>query len=259
MFKTRKKNPPAEKGHHVIVTGYSRSGTTMFYEMLRGSVRGYEFLDRETPAARVIAVDNRNRITKRPLDIFQLDDVVGANSSGKRVSLLILIRDIRSILTSFHDTVPDDYFIGYDHQYFVNRAAHQISYRNPGVVQTYIAIKAALDNANFDKKLIIKYEDLVLRPDAQQAWLGQELDFEYAGSFENFHTHEIPEQLTGPLNEVRPLEKSRIDNWKKPEHAQRIRSQFTRCPLLFDILTEYGYEKDRCWFDQYRREAPPVY
>ncbi|MCG8324430.1 MAG: sulfotransferase, partial [Thiotrichales bacterium] len=107
-------------GKHIIVAGYPRSGTTLFYNMLRTSIEGYEFMDRECPASRTIGIDNKNRITKRPKDIFSIGDAVNNNNHDKYISLIILIRDIRAILTSKHKSVPDDYFIGFDHSYFVD-------------------------------------------------------------------------------------------------------------------------------------------
>jgi len=83
--------------------------------------------------------------------------------------------------------------------------------------------------------------------------LKQELGFSYTDSFDNFHKKEIPENLSRTLNTVRPVDKSKIASWKDKKHEQRIRSQFTRCPALFDILIQYGYEKDRSWFNKYDR------
>ncbi len=242
---------------HIIVTGYSRSGTTMFYHMLRSTVNGYLFMDEEAPAERLVGIDRNSRITKRPLDLFNLGQVQQHNRYGKQLALIILIRDIRSILTSFHDAVPDDYFVGYDYQYFVNRATGEVRYCNPGIIPTHEAIIAAMNDAHFDKKIILKYEDLVSSPNAQQEFLGKELGLEYHGRFEDFHRHEIPRNLRRQLNSVRPVDADRIASWRKPEHAQRIRSQFTRCPALFDILIQYGYEKNRDWFEPYKRTKPP--
>ena len=230
----------------------------MFYHMLRGTVNGYEFMDEEVPAERLVGKDRKNRITKRPLDLFNLDQVHKNNRFKKRLSLIILIRDIRSILTSFHSAVPDDYFIGYDYQYFINRATGENNYRNPGIQHIHEAIIQAMNNPDFEKKIILKYEDIIRSPKQQQEFLGRELGLKYRDSFENFHKYTIPQHLTRQLNEVRAIDESRIANWKKPEHAQRIRSQFTRCPALFDILIQYGYEKDRSWFEPYKREKPPV-
>jgi hypothetical protein len=243
---------------HIIVTGYSRSGTTMFYHMLRSTVSNFEFVDEEVPAERMVGMDRKNRITKRPLDLFSLEAVQENNIYGKKLSLVILIRDIRSILTSYHEAVPDDYFIGYDHQYFFNRSTGEYSYTNPGILHIHQAIAGAMNSQAFSNRIILKYEDLLSDLCGQQERLGNLLGLDYTGSFEHFHRKEASVNLSRQLNTLRAPDRSRIESWKSREHERRIRSQFTRCPLLFDILINYGYEKDRRWFDQYRRKPGPA-
>lgn len=241
--------------NHVIVCGYSRSGTTMFYNMLRNSVTDYNFFDKEVSAVNVIGFDKNNYITKSPLDIFRLDSITRANVFAKKVILLILIRDIRSILTSYHKAVPDDYFIAYDLQYSPDYEGN-LTYKNPGIIPTANAIKKAIKNKHFES-IVIRYEDLVKNPAEQEIKLKNKLGLNFKDHFENFYRHHIPEKLTRQLNNPRPLDKSRLNAWKLAEHSQRIRSQFTRCPDLFKLLIEYGYEKNNDWFDIYRRQSPP--
>jgi len=240
-----------KKSRHIIVTGYSRSGTTMFYNMLRTSVKNYQFLDHEYPAALVLGIDNENRVTKRPLDIFSLEDILKNNVYGKELVLFICLRDIRSVMTSCHKSVPDDYFIGYDHQYFI-ASDGQISYSNPGIIEIHNAISSAFSNASF-KKIIIKYEEVLKNPQRIQDILHKELGLEYLDDFKNFYTKNIPEKLSRALNEIRPVDKTRIESWKNPKHVQRIKSQFSRCTALFEILIQYGYEKDRSWYQEFKQ------
>jgi len=225
--------------------------------MLKAAVMNFEFPEQEAPASKVLGMDRRNWITKRPLDLFDLESICKSNRYQKELLLVILIRDIRSILTSFHRLVPDDYFIAYDFQYFVNRATGTILYQNPGVIPIHQAIMQALQNQNFKKKLVLKYEDIVRSPGKQQEYLGKALNLEYKDKFDNFHKNGVSDRLSWALNDLRPVDESRIEGWRKPEHAHRIRSQFTRCPALFDILIQYGYEKDRSWFEPYKRNEPP--
>lgn len=236
---------------HIVVCGYSRSGTTMFYNMLRNSVSNYMFFDREIGASQAIGLSDENVITKSPLDIFKLNLICEKNIFNKKIKLLILIRDIRSILTSYHSAVPDDYFIAYDLQYSPDYNGNAL-YKTPGVIPTAKAIEQATKNINV-QSIIIRYEDLILAPRAQEERIRDFTGIALKERFENFHNHPAPERLTRQLNGQRPLDHTRLDAWKKPEHAQRIRSQFTRCPALFDLLIQYGYEKNREWFEPYRR------
>lgn len=239
----------------IIVCGYSRSGTTMFYNMLRSSVSGYEFFDREIQASKVIGLGPQNAISKNPRDIFRLERITKANILSKEIILLILIRDIRSIITSYHSAVPDDYFMAYDLCYSPDQKG-DAPYNGPGIIPTAKAIKKAVDNPDF-QSIVVRYEDLVSSPRAQEERIRERAGLKFTAHFEDFHEHPIPKRLTRQLNGPRPIDRSRLDAWRSDEHAQRIRSQFTRCPALFDLLIAYDYEQSNDWFERYRRKAPP--
>lgn len=239
-------------GKHVLICGYSRSGTTMFYNMLRTTVTNFRFLDHESPARTVIAASTDDYVTKRPLDIFDIDNIVAANVLKKSVCCIILIRDIRSIVTSVHQSVPNDYFIGFDHQYFVKDG--RASYTNPGILQIHEAIRRTWQRRDL-AKVILRYEDILRDTEAIQRQVGAAAGFAYQGSFGNFYKHETPARLERALNVRRPPEVVNIDAWRAPRHRNRIKDQFTRCPQLFEVLKRYGYEADDRWFDDYREEA----
>jgi hypothetical protein len=239
---------------HAFICGYSRSGSTMFYSMLRTTVTNWQFIERELPARLVIGASTESFVTKRPLDIFDIDHIVAANVFRKQVYCLILVRDIRAIVTSRHKRVPDDYFMGFDRQYFIQDGA--ATYTNPGILQTHAAIAQARQRRDI-RIVTMRYEDILRHPDDVQSRLGGEIGFAYRGSFRDFHKHEVPVALEAPLNALRPLDLASIDAWRAPQHRARIRDQFTRCPQLFELLKLYGYETDDRWFDAYREEAMP--
>ncbi len=239
------------RGRHIVVTGFSRSGTTMFYNMLRSSVRNFDFLDREYPAARIIGTHPRDLVSKRPLDIFDIPNILAANRRKKDIDFILVLRDIRSILTSRHQKVPDDYFIGYDYQYFIPPQGEPTR-TIPGVLPTYQAIVRLLQGDSPGQKIIVRYEDLVQSTTRIQSYLAHCLAFSYREHFRNFHKAEIPTALQAPLNTIDAPDAARVSKWQLPEHRARIRSQFTQCPALFDILIQTGYEKDRRWFEAFR-------
>jgi hypothetical protein len=241
-------------GQHAFICGYSRSGSTMFYNMLRTTVTNWRFIERELPARLVIGASTEDFVTKRPLDIFDIDDIVAANVFRKRIHCLILIRDIRAVVTSRHRRVPGDYFMGFDHQYFIQDGV--ATYTNPGILQTHAAIARARQRRDIGIATM-RYEDLLRHPDDLQSRLGRDIGFAYGGSFRDFHKHDVPAGLEAPLNALRPLDLATIDAWRAPQHRARIRDQFTRCPQLFALLKLYGYETDDSWFDAYREEAMP--
>jgi hypothetical protein len=218
--------------------------------MLRSTVRNFDFLEIEYPAAHIIGKDPRNLITKRPLDVFDVQNIFAANIFNKTVDFIILLRDIRSVITSIHKSIPDNYFIGHDYQYYIPPEGDPIR-ANPGVLPTYQAIVHLLKGNTPGKKIIIRYEDLVRSTTRTQAYLAASLRLGYRDRFENFYKADIPERLTAPLNKIDAPDTGRIVKWQLPEYRDRIRSQFTDCPALFDILVQTGYEKDRSWFDVY--------
>jgi hypothetical protein len=240
-------------GKHVFVCGYSRSGTTMFYNMLRTTVTNFRFLERERPARTVIAASPDDYVTKRPLDIFDVDSILAANVLRKKVFCIILIRDIRSIVTSFHQSVPNEYFIGFDRQYFINEGT--ATYTNPGILQIHSAIARTWQRRDL-VKIILRYEEILRDIETVQRQLGTAIGFEYRGSFGDFHKHETPVGLERALNTRRAPDADNIEAWRAPRHRARIEDQFTRCPQLFELLKHYGYEADDRWFDAYRK-APP--
>jgi hypothetical protein len=244
-------------GKHVVVCGYSRSGTTMFYNMLRTTVTNFRFLEREQPARIVIAASPDDHVTKRPLDIFDIDNILAANVLRKRVFCVILIRDIRSIVTSFHQSVPNDYFIGFDRQYFIDNNNGTSSLTNPGILQIHSAIARTWQRRDL-AKIILRYEDILRDMETIQGQLGTAIGFDYRGSFRDFHKHETPLGLERALNARRPPDLENIDAWRAERHRDRIRDQFTRCPQLLELLRIYGYETSDSWFDAYAREPPPT-
>jgi hypothetical protein len=235
-----------------VICGYSRSGTTLFYNMLRTTVRNFKFLDRECRAANVIGDTPESYVTKRPLDLFDIENIVHRNRYGKALKVIVMIRDIRAVMTSRHKSVPDDYFMGFDYQYFID--GETARFTNPGILATHRTI-SLLMRSNL-APIIIRYEDLLRQTDELQRHLGEKLGFVYEGRFGGFFEHEIPERLQRALNGQRPLDLKNIDAWRADRHRERILRQFTACPALFPILRAYGYEQDDRWFDAYRIADP---
>jgi len=242
----------AAVGKHVFICGYPRSGSTMFYNMLRTTVTNFAFLDRESSARPVIARPG-DYVTKRLLDIFDVDKVLAANVLRKTIFCIIQIRDIRSIVTSRHVKVPDDYFIGFDHQYFVKEGT--ANYINPGILQIHSAITRTWQRRDLTK-IIVRYEDILKDGETIRAKLGAAIGFHYSGALRDFYKHETPPTLEYQLNALRAPDLDNIEAWRAPKHRQRIRDQFTRCPQLFELLKVYGYETDDRWFEPYRDDAP---
>ena len=225
--------------HHVIIAGYPRAGTTLLYNMLRETVKGYETFDREMKAekARQVATKN-NIISKRPTDISDAPDL---KKRFPDVQFLLCVRDPRSVLVSKHDHAPGQYKIGSDYALKTN-AKKGVVGKAPGLIERHNRT-VQVPNPTF-----VFYEDLVKDPNQEQVRLGEIFGFEYQGEFTDVHKQAPPEKLALQLNGVRSPETSRIEAWK--DHPERIYDQFTKCPTLFNIVEYWGYEKDSMWFDE---------
>jgi len=219
---------------HIVILGQSRSGTTLFYSLLRDNVLNYKFYETELSAKSVDkGIDNV--VTKRCLDVFETIKL----EPKERYRFIAMIRDPRSVLTSKHTSVPTDYFCDWDLQYQVSE--NRVVKRIPGYIPIYNALRTLKD------VLLVRYEDMILYPEELQRGLSTIFGFEYSGSFRDYGIKDQPDHFKLALNGVRPLDNSGFNSWRK--HPDRIKDQFNRCPQLFDILIEYGYESDKEWIN----------
>ncbi len=249
--------PPPDRRSRLVVTGYPRSGTTLVYQMLRRSLLDVATLDDEAPVRPSLAEGPPHLATKRPLDVFEMPELIADAPADLDLKVVIMIRDLRAVVTSIHRSVPDDYFIGYDHQYFVPPEGSP-RYVNPGVIAIHTAIARTLQaKSDRVRVMVVRYEDLLKAPEALQERLARTFGLRYRDWFANFAAADAPPPLALALNGVRALDPSRRDAWREPKHAARIRDQFTACPQLFSLLKQYGYTDDDAWFDPYRPGGRP--
>lgn len=209
----------------------------MFYNMLRSTVQGYRFTDRELSA---LNVEPGNWITKFPSDVFFADEIRAKHGD---VRFVATIRDPRAVLCSRHETTGNLFKVSWDHVIFGSRPSR---FRRRGIrrhpsghmqhEKGLIDWDAAIRSLD---PVIVRYEDLVRDPDGEQDRLGRLLGLTYRGKFSDFHKNHIPERLAYQMNGVRPVDTGRIDAWK--DHPERIREQFEACPALHEVMEHWGY------------------
>jgi len=195
----------------IIICGHSRAGTTLLHEMMRQKMPDWTFYDSERPFD---AAEHDRVVTKRPLDVFRLEEL-RAYSRRHHVEVILCIRDVRSLLTSRHPSVPGDYFYHADAQYLVHGNG-SATLSNPGLLATHYAIKAMHDSDL--RTMVVRYEETLQRA------------YEPGGA---------PPDLAVALNGDREIDRSRIDGWR--DHVPRLRDQFGRFPALYDVQRHYGY------------------
>lgn len=242
--------PPPEHLHtHVVVCGFSRSGTTLLYNMMRGSVEDATCPPREISGLTFKEVDG-DVITKRPLDAFNLDEL-SARFKDRRLKVVLVVRDCRSLLTSQHKRVPEQGFQGYDHSFFL---AHESSYSNPGLIATNAAITSFL-RSHPQLCHVVRFEDLVRDPEQVRSQLETFTGLSFLRPFSDFWKQDVPEALQGPLNGVRPIEADRAASWATPEGLARVSRQFLLAPQLQQLLLDWGYEQDGDWLKHLPRPS----
>lgn len=227
------------KHNHIIVCGYPRSGTTLFYNMLRTSVKNYKFYNQETRAIIAHKQDPRTpKITKRPTDISDVSEIEAKIPNKK---FIVCIRDPRSVLVSEHSHAPGTFKISWDYAIATNRRKGIVG-KAPGLLKRHNHV------LNVPDPIFIYYEDLVTDPISIQKMLKEKLGFRYKAKFTDFYKNKIPEMLQLQLNGVRKVSTDRIESWK--QYPERIKQQFNECPELFNIVKYWGYEKDDNWFNE---------
>jgi len=249
------------KQSQIIVCGYPRGGTSLFYNMLSTTVsETFSFTEFEKYYFYSIHKFG-NIATKAPLDVLHLTDIDQLNIHKKKLYIFILVRDIREIVTSRHPLCPDRYFIGYDNSLWPqDREFTKWRYDAPGIMDIASAIAKVSGREDVH---IIKYEDLVSNPDLIQRQIAFDTGLKFDAEFSTYHVREnrLAYKYSGrfsPKDSNLVLEGKSVTKksprWCKEENKKRILDQFTRCPELFDILVEYGYEKNRDWFNRFVQE-----
>ncbi|MDH3520137.1 MAG: sulfotransferase domain-containing protein [Myxococcales bacterium] len=248
----------------IVICGYPRSGTSLLYNMLSASLDGFHFGKFEVPCVHHVRTRS-HFVSKRPLDVFELEKLCRGNVFEKELFAIVVIRDLRDVITSIHPRVPHDYFIGYEASYAVgDDFPHGSKLLHPGVRGYYERIEQ-LDEL-VDLTLVrVRYEDLIAQPDAVQQRLADALRVRFARRFAQFHEHPErhayryagAERAVDPalVRESDPVDGSRLGKWRSDVHRERIRSQFRAHPELFEMLCAYGYEPDAGWFEAFERAA----
>jgi hypothetical protein len=245
----------------IVICGYPRGGTSLLYNMISASLDGFYFDEFESRAVERIHRYG-NYVTKSPIDIFDLKEIVSLNKYKKDIFILVVVRDVRDVITSRHPYIPEEFFIGHDYSWWPqNQDFSKWKFDGYGVIDIHHAINEAIDEGDLNI-IKVNYEGMVSDVDGLQQTLEERLGVTFSRELRSFYKHlsklAYKYESTNDVNqsalvfEDKPVDTSRTGKWKKDEFKLRVRDQFNECPELFDILIRDGYEVDRLWFEPYK-------
>lgn len=223
----------SERPTRLHVVGCYRSGTTLMMELLWYA---YDFSGRcehEASIFRRVPAGERVFLSKKPPDTIRIEKAFLAD---KRLHVVAMVRDPRSMATSRHAKFPDVYFSGF------------------GRWLEYQAVIEKL--SGHPRWQTVRYEDLLTDPESVQRSL--EARFPFLQRQRDFACYpegaEVPDKAGISLGGARGLDPSRAQAWR--EHLPRIRDQLDKHPAVASKLVELGYEPDDAWVSCLDNVAP---
>lgn len=218
------------KAQRILITGPARSGTTMLLLMMQYFKRVYCFVKEEAhPLTSIVdsmynvyCKDYQYICFKQPYGYYEEfpPKYLFSDLFEKDWKIISLMRDPRDVFVSKHLLNPTKYWVD---PIIWKRTAEQI-----------------LLNINNPNLLVIRYEDLVTSSDKIINVIEAFLKIKCDGNYKDFFKTEAASyEKNNSLNGARPISNSSIGNWKKPEHAQRIKETITPDIIKLGRLFKY--------------------
>lgn len=209
----------------IHITGAPRSGTTLMQALMaacfaninapKGEVRLWTHVPREGTIC-----------TKNPNDTFLAPLLIPLDPS---LHFVFVVRDPRDVIVSRHYSAPDLFFT------------------NLRIWREQARIARTLrDHPQFH---IVRYEDLVTKPDEVQARLAHEMSFLVrTRPFSTYEGKEAEDQVeVDALNGARAVEPSRLGSWR--DHMGRVKQQIKIHGSMDQNLIDFSYEKNSGWME----------
>lgn len=251
-----------ERDRQIIVCGFPRGGTSLFYNMLSATLPRFRFAEFEEPAVHSLQLIG-NCASKFPLDVLDLPRLAERNPHRKRLIALIVTRDPRDVVTSRHPLLPEEYFVGYEHSWWPqDRQFESWVHDAAGLKHIDRAIRRTRHLTDIES-MIVPFEEIVAEPDSVQERLIHAFGLPFDENFSDYHTR--PQRLayryegrrspkdSGLVRENRPADRRRVGKWRSSEHFDRIAQQVSAHPEFIELVRHYGYESDDAWASPYLR------
>jgi hypothetical protein len=207
---------------HVVGTG-PRTGTTLMTECMLAGFNVDSFDAHET-SLRQHRRDANIYLTKSPTDVL----IVGPRLHVDRhFHVIAMLRDPRDVVVSVHDADPRKYWAPL--RFWKNR------------INTIRRLRRHM------RFFLVRYEDLVRKPDSVQQVLAKGMPFlSQKALFSEFHNLASPSvDSIKALRGLRPIDAENIGKWR--QHLPRVAGQLYIHGPITQELIEFGYEPDDSW------------
>jgi hypothetical protein len=218
---------------HILICGFPASGTTLLQLMLENGLPHARRFGREIGGWRAATYSWRNHavmVSKVPHDLFRLEPLRRFYAvRPAELKVILMQRDPRDLMTATRENCPGiTAYCGDAHLW-----------------ERYY--RAFIRHRNDPHTLIVRYEDLVADPGAEQARIESFVGEPMALPFSNFNSVDRPDFDQTTLCGLRPVERSRVSRWNQPEHHTRMREVLTEMPSFARAVLELGYETNTRW------------
>lgn len=240
----------------IVICGIPRSGTSLALNLFSSALVNFNvYVDenrkikksRESSALKIVR-KRGNYITKLPNDLFNIQNIFLRNILNKDLIIIVIMRDFREVITSKHQWGDGGYYLSYN---FKKTLDGKID-KNRGLKDYISQIKRIQKYRKNNNIYFIDYQQLINSPDVIIDILNENnIENKGYGYFENFGSVYGNDQKSSMgLKRDIPIK------WKQEVNIERVLGEFCRNPVLFDLLEEYGYEKDRKWFNKLKKKRP---
>jgi hypothetical protein len=207
----------------IHIVGVSpRTGTTLLAECMVACFEIDAYEEHECPLSthRTDAI----YLTKKPSDLHIVRPRLFVD---RRFHVIAMLRDPRDIIVSKHDYEPESYWT-------TLRVWKQ---RLP-------VLKRLMSH---QRCIVVRYENLVRRPDEVQGMLVQRMPFlKPKARFSAFHTCAMPsEKSLDAMGPLRKITTDSIGKWRN--HLARVAGQMQIHGTISGDLIDLGYEPDDSW------------
>lgn len=235
----------------ILIVGSPRAGTTLLFSMLAAlpsvfavSQQTYAFkrwenrggrqiprslfrLYRQFLRGRIPATANR-WLEKSPVHVLSIRQILDYFQDA--VKIIHIIRDGRDVAVSSHPAYTDRRKYWVPVEQWVRDVRCGLQYRDHARVHT------------------LRYEDLVGDHETQLKKILAFIDEPFGPEIADWAGHTPIRQSIHWGGAIKPLHQGSIGNWKKPEHADRLR-EFMNNESAVTLLQELGYQEE---------QAPPA-